>query len=560
MVSHPRRRLYWDVLPWEKDALTKSRARYVYPDGDLITSLLELYFAIVHPTLPILHRPSFEKSVAEGLHFTNMEFGGLLLSVLAVASRYSHDPRVFVKGDRSLSSGWRFYSQIEIVRRFFEPTLYEVQMYCLLLMFSLGVSTPQISWLYLGLAIRYLQQRGDHRRKRDLSNLTTEDELWKRCFWVIFSLDAMMAVFLGRPMGLHGEDYDIDLPLQVDDEYWDSGFNQPPGKPALISYFISHARLCEILGDALRRLHGSRKSKLLMGWNGPEWEDRTIAQLDSAMNDFLDTIPPHLRWDPENPPQGVFFDQAASLHITYQWIVITIHRPYLEKSASSGALSICTKAARTIIHTADIWLNKLQRLPPPNMFNPVFVSGLILGLNMFATKRAGLMDMNRDLAYVERAMDILKFRENRWQPLGRLWELLGELLSLDGPMSQKNSNGAAESKKDEPQPVPIPKTSTTTSTTTPESSLYYQHPEQPPLEPVWDGSFAASHSSDPRPAMTIEQIEQQLAGTIPLDPSHIILDDELLSMWLAAPTDVSNIASWDTYYANMNWTNSGSRR
>jgi hypothetical protein len=34
-------------------------------------------------------------------------------------------------------------------------------------------------------------------------------------------------------------------------------------------------------------------------------------------------------------------------------------------------------------------------------------------LNMFATNRAGLMDMHKDLAYVERAMDILKFRENR---------------------------------------------------------------------------------------------------------------------------------------------------
>ncbi|KAJ7043931.1 fungal-specific transcription factor domain-containing protein [Mycena alexandri] len=552
MVSHARRRLYWDVLPWEKDALTKSRARYVYPDGDLITSLLELYFAIVHPTLPVLHRPSFERSVAEGLHLTNMEFGGLLLSVLAVASRYSHDPRVFVKGDRSLSSGWKFANQIEIVRRFFEPTLYEVQMYCLMLMFSLGVSTPQISWLYLGLSIRFLQQRGDHRRKRDLSSLSIEDELWKRCFWVIFSLDAMMSVFLGRPMGLHGEDYDIDLPLQVDDEYWDAGFNQPTGKPPLISYFISHARLCEILGDAMRRLHGSRKSKLLMGWNGPEWEDRTISQLDSAMNEFLDTIPPHLRWDPESPPQGVFFDQSASLHISYQYILITIHRPYLEKPDASGALAICTKAARAIIHTADIWLNKLQRLPPPNMFNPVFVSGLLLGLNMFATKRAGLMDMNRDLAYVERAMDILKFRENRWQPLGRLWELLGELLSLDGPMSQKTSDGAAESTKDEHQPVPE------TSSTASGSSLYYQQQEPTPPEPVWAGSFSSDHSSEPRPAMTIEQIEQQLASTIPLDPMHVVLDDELLSMWMAAPTDVSNIGSWDAYYANINGTNSES--
>jgi hypothetical protein len=30
-----------------------------------------------------------------------------------------------------------------------------------------------------------------------------------------------------------------------------------------------------------------------MGWDGPDWERRAIATLDSAMNDFVDTIPPH---------------------------------------------------------------------------------------------------------------------------------------------------------------------------------------------------------------------------------------------------------------------------
>ncbi|KAJ7163354.1 fungal-specific transcription factor domain-containing protein [Mycena filopes] len=545
-----------DDYQWEKELLIKSRVHYRYPEPDLIASLLNLYFTVMHPTFPLLHQPTFEKSVAEGLHFSNMEFGGLLLSVLAVASRYSDDPRVFVKGDRSLSSGWKFASQVEIVRRHFEATLYEIQMYCLMYMFSLGVSTPQISWLYLGLGIRFLQQRGEHRRKRDPANMSVEDELWKRA--VLYSSDAMMGVFLGRPMGLHGEDYDVDLPLEVDDQYWELGFTQPLGKPAVISYFLCHTRLSEILGDAMRRLHGSRKAKLQMGWNGQEWEQRTVAELDSALNDFLDTIPPHLRWNAENPPQGVFFDQSASLHITYQWILITIHRPYLETSSASGALSICTRASRAVIHTADIWLNKLNRLPPPNLFNPVFVSGLLLGLNMFATKRAGLMDMNKDLAYVERALDILKFRENRWQPLGRLWELLGELLSLDGPMSTKTSNGAAEPTQEKSQGASqVASQVASTSSAVPEPRRDYKQPEPPRPEPAWNSSYSSNQYIDPRPAMSIGQIEQQLAGTTPLDPMHVALDDELLSLLMSAPMDVANINSWDTYYANVNRTNMG---
>lgn len=43
----------------------------------------------------------------------------------------------------------------------------------------------------------------------------------------------------------------------------------------------------------MRRLYGSKKSKLLMGWDGPDWEPRTVAELDSAVNHFTDSIPAH---------------------------------------------------------------------------------------------------------------------------------------------------------------------------------------------------------------------------------------------------------------------------
>jgi len=82
------------------------------------------------------------------------------------------------------------------------------------------------------------------------------------------------------------------------------------------------------LADAMRRLYGSKKSKILLGWDGPDWEQRAVAELDSAMNDFVDSIPSHLRWDPQNPPQGTFFDQAAILYISYNHILIAVRYLY----------------------------------------------------------------------------------------------------------------------------------------------------------------------------------------------------------------------------------------
>ncbi|KAJ7163358.1 fungal-specific transcription factor domain-containing protein [Mycena filopes] len=367
VVAQTRRRIVWDVLPWEKEAFPEP-PNYVYPPSDLVVSLLQLYFTIIHPTFPVLHRPSFGTAYGEGLHFKSVEFGGLLLAVLAVASRYSDDPRVFVDGDTSLSSGWRFANQVETGRKLLQPsTLYEIQTYCLLAFFSLGTSVPQNGWLFLGIGSRFLQQSGQHQRKRENGKLNLEDERWKRTFWSFAAMDRMVSLFVGRPSAFLFN-YDVDLPLEVDDEYWDRGFTQPLGRPSLNSYFFHHARLFEILGDAMVRLHGSKKMKLA-GWDGPEWEQRTVADLDSAMNDFFNSIPAHLRWDPNNPSQGPFFDQSATLNVLYHYVQIAIHRPYIYKRHGlvAPSLFICARAARTILHTADIWFKRQQRPALPDL-------------------------------------------------------------------------------------------------------------------------------------------------------------------------------------------------
>lgn len=52
---------------------------------------------------------------------------------------------------------------------------------------------------------------------------------------------------------------DLDLPVAVDDEYWDPNtpsdtWKQPSGKPAMAEYFRALLKLLEILTFALRTL------------------------------------------------------------------------------------------------------------------------------------------------------------------------------------------------------------------------------------------------------------------------------------------------------------------
>ncbi|KAF7306061.1 Zn(2)-C6 fungal-type domain-containing protein [Mycena chlorophos] len=605
IVTQFRRPEFWNQRPWELSA-DDERPQYVFPEHKLMKTLIGLYFEMVHPCLPLLHRPTFERAVAEDLHINDPRFGGLLLSLLAVASRYSDDPRVFVpESNSALSAGWNFFKQVRIIRKslFDEPSIHEVQTYCLITLYTLGTSSPQASWLYLGLGVRFIQERGEHRRKRDGTAFSPEHELWKRC---LLTLDRTVCSFLGRPTAIHVEDYDLELPIEVDDEYWEhpdpnQRMKQPPGKPSLVTYFNCHIRLCEILGSTLRRLYASNKSRILMGLTGSDWEQRAVAELDSAMNEFLGSLPEHLRWDPNRT--GVFFDQSATLHTMYYWLQITIHRPYIHKPTilAFPSLAICTSAARSAIHVVDVWLTRFQRVSFPLVQTAVFISGVVLLLNLFGVKRAGLpIDIGKELAHVSTSMRILKFMETRWQSAGRLWELLQELQAWDGPPPPKkpdavkpppdmdNADMCPTKRKvleeDSELSVFSPATNETAPTPSPEKALQTQNQNQPPVAAITQAVVPMQGAQPPpqqplsmdlwsdalmtQPSLTAQQagmsMEQLLAATAMYDDStgltqsmgqwsdstalaNMMADDELMSMWSGLPGSAGNWTDWDEY-------------
>ena len=106
---------------------------------------------------------------------------------------------------------------------------------------------------------------------------------------------------------------------ECDDEYWShpdpsQAFKQPPGKPSTVAFCNAFIRLLKIQALASRTIVSSRdlctlgrttadpkqftinKSKLLLGYVGPEWKQRIVAELDSSMNRWLDTVPAHCEY------------------------------------------------------------------------------------------------------------------------------------------------------------------------------------------------------------------------------------------------------------------------
>ena len=64
----------------------------------------------------------------------------------------------------------------------------------------------------------------------------------------------------GRLNPIYGASYDQDLPLEVDDEYWEPSdasyepFKQPPGQPSKTTFWVQFVKLIAILSNAQRSI------------------------------------------------------------------------------------------------------------------------------------------------------------------------------------------------------------------------------------------------------------------------------------------------------------------
>ncbi|KAJ3510136.1 hypothetical protein NLJ89_g4847 [Agrocybe chaxingu] len=413
-LKPPRRESVKRSEFWSLPPITHS------PPEDLIPSLVDAYFVEFNYFLPLLHRPTFEKDVAEKLHLTNHMFAATLLLVSEGSDNWR-------------SSGWKWYEQVKVMRRslFHRTTLYELQMLALHVMFAQASETPQGIWAEIGFALRLTQEVGAHRKRNKATEPNAEDELWKRAFWVIMCLDRHVSSSSGRACGLHDEDFDLEMPIECDDEYWDAGFEQPEGKPSSISFFNNYIRLMDILEYAMRTIYSIKRPGTALGNTPQRSEQQVIAELDSAMNGWMDAVPNHLRWSPnrENP---TFLKQSAALHATYYYLQIFIHRPFIPSPRNPApiafpSLAICTNAARSCCHVLEAY-HKIAALHSAALQKTLFTAAVILLLNIWSGKRSGYApNPKREMEDVQKCMQIFKDLETRWASAGRLWDILREL-------------------------------------------------------------------------------------------------------------------------------------
>ncbi|KAJ7763336.1 fungal-specific transcription factor domain-containing protein [Mycena metata] len=319
-----RRMRFWTFKPWQR-TVPRGHA-FTLPPAAMINHLTELYFTHQNVYVPLLHRPTFERSLADGLHFRDYDFAATVILVCAIASRWSTDPEVFhlgadtTAGGGGLTSGWRWFNQVRDNRTEMSgpASLYDLQYYCLAVQFLECSSEPQICWTLVGFGLRRAQDIGAHRRTAPHEVPSIQSELLKRAFWVLMYMDRLMSAGTGRTCALEESDVDIEMPIECDDEYWEHPthpFQQPPGPPSKVVFFNRILRLNHLLAFSLKLLYPLNKTRATFAFDDA-FEETLVAELDSALNDWYEGIPAHLRWDPQRRDL-VFFNQSVALHCKY---------------------------------------------------------------------------------------------------------------------------------------------------------------------------------------------------------------------------------------------------
>ncbi|PWZ02906.1 hypothetical protein BCV70DRAFT_143909, partial [Testicularia cyperi] len=422
----------------------------LWPEPDLATSLLDAYFARLNHDFPMINEAQFRDEYGNKPELRkDPEWVARAFAVFMAASQHLLDDRTQADPKDPHSRGVHFWHAVKTLawrNTPFERPLWRVQTMLLCTLFQMGTPvSASASWFLLGGAIRALLDIGAHRKPtaRKLGLSRVDEESFKRVFWVAYSLDREVSAALGRPVMLQDEDIDLELPVAIDDYLL---FNtpenqplpeQPKESPAIITGFLCALRLDELIGRTLRMVYALHKTKLRFGAHGREWDERIVTEIDSALNNWLDTVPSHLRYDPHET-NDEWLMQSSLLYSKYYNCQILVHRPFIpaRKSGSETSilnfpsLAICTNASRSISNLiCTLKERNLQNEAGiPIAFRSSSAAGILM-MVIWGAKRNGGRVSSSASADLRRLIDVWKSMEHQWQVSGKLADIMESLIA-----------------------------------------------------------------------------------------------------------------------------------
>ncbi|KAI1317544.1 hypothetical protein EDD11_008238 [Mortierella claussenii] len=463
----------------------------ILPAPDVMDHLLDIHFRFIHPVLPMFHR----RTLYEQLQRRESLPPHLLFAVLGLASRFSDNPvfRTLQPGtDRPACTVFYERAKLLIKDEYDHSQIGTVQALLLMSIQQMGFCESQRAWLYVGMAIRMAQDLGLNKEQSEQEQARDRlsAELRKRTWWSCFVVERLVCAGLGRPLTIAQQECETGFPQYDTQNDYEATGDALVESSTLIPNFVHLITLSRIQGNILQFIkaravqcdetndnppHNHKNSSSVRSRNGNSHSSNMTASnsssrnegyrvdtssaafsaLDRSLAEWRQQLPEALQEPtPQSPHFGLF------LHMTYNTLVILLHRPEMVCSAMSA--SMCAQAAATITEITEILM---QAKALTSMFisclYAIFSAGIIHFINIPGSKRATSMSSstsptipsttqfgtptsssapsscNSSNKYVftakadlKRCIDALKHLSSHWVSAARRAKVLEDLLDL----------------------------------------------------------------------------------------------------------------------------------
>ncbi|TVY29666.1 Transcriptional activator protein [Lachnellula hyalina] len=326
----------------------------VQPHGQ---ALVDLYFRIVHPSFPIMHKKVF----LEKYDRTYREFTPPVLAAVYILALnwWSYSPNLvnLPKPDVLKLEKLAPKMMSDVLNR---PKLSTVQAGLLLLQRPDGDS-----WALTGQLIAVAQNLGLHLDCSGWKIPEWERSLRKRLAWALYMQDRWGALVHGRPLLIHEDNWSVkpleerDFPETAEDDDEEEGSSEIEKGRLTFVHMIS---LTEILSSILRTFFTLSSMAALES----ERENATTVTLEKAkpiqlrLKDWYSKLPPSLA---VGDTKARKLSSTGSLHLAYFAAEVTLHRAIIRFDTSNtdeNLRSITRAAAKMRFISAIDLVNKLE--------------------------------------------------------------------------------------------------------------------------------------------------------------------------------------------------------
>ncbi|KAH7916738.1 fungal-specific transcription factor domain-containing protein [Hygrophoropsis aurantiaca] len=411
-----------------------------YPDEDLADKLVDAYFTRLHFLMPILDKPSFMikykklMTMRDDVDFIQAQapFISVVFAVFACAARLVDDPRLTSDASDDGGMGMLYYERALILHYISHPSIQvsHVQSFILMSSFLCSVNCLPQAWLLVGQAVRTAQDLGLHRSPRRLTLLPIEKETRRKIWWSVYCLDRMLALALGRPLGIEDSDCDVELPAEVDDEAlpsYFSGGTPPQERPSLMTGTNALTKLYQIAGRVLRQVYAIDNCKDVLEPERKADLQRSVESLDIELTKWCDDLPPRFRNEPTNEREVSI---GAILCSHYYSVLITLHRNFLPVRRDQPMPPNSTAKAVTLARSCIRLAPSISDAVPSSHHLAFYIQHLFSSaviILLYAMHAPDPRTASAAMDEAKKCLTALESWEGRWPGARKCKELLTEL-------------------------------------------------------------------------------------------------------------------------------------